>query len=356
MHLLTLPTSLSLGMQGFLKPDTYICEDRTTAELMLRCPGSHATVWKSTGALPYGKRILVICCVGFGDALMLTPCLRRLSELHPGATITVSCLREYQQAFLGLPYVSDLIDYPVPESKADEFDWILTLEHSNEYHPKGREQHMTDRFAEHLGLGELTNQKPDFIVSESEREWVWSSFPKETSHKRIGVQVQAGVRCRTYPQQQLSLLVNALKRQGYSVWLMGRPGEFLSPDEKESGIHNLARRGLTWRQSVVFLSTCDAFIGPDSSLLHAAGTLDVPAIGLFGPYPPGIRTRYYSSVRTIVGTSGCERHPCFHVDHGMGQFPIDQPCARTGRCEVLASINPERVVSVLRQMIGPTPH
>lgn len=348
MHILSVPDSIPLGFMT-LQPGRYFLEDRNGAELMLRSPGTSLTVAPQTHPLnSFSSRILLVATMGFGDALLLTPCLRQIKASLPAATLHIATFPEYRQIFFGLPYVDGFADYPVPTEKLEEYDCVLILEGAVENHPQAQIQHMTDRFAEHLGLA-LGDKKPDLRLSSEELEWVMASFPKKPAEKRIGIQVQAGVRCRTYPGSHLNLLANGLAQAGWEVYLMGRPGEFAAQDQGR--IHNLSRRALTWRQSAAFLKTCDVFVGPDSSLLHAAGALDVPAVGLFGPYPWKLRTAYYTTVFCIQGSEGCDRHPCFHVEHaGLPPFPMDQPCARSGRCEVLASILPKRVIAKIEQV------
>jgi hypothetical protein len=42
--------------------------------------------------------------------------------------------------------------------------------------------------------------------------------------------------------------------------------------------------------------------------------------------------------------------------HGRGHFPQHGPCAKTGRCEVLAAIKPDRVASKISAMYKAAVH
>jgi ADP-heptose:LPS heptosyltransferase len=351
MHILTIPHEFDLGPQGKLPTGEFLCEDRNAAELMLRIPG--ATMRPAEPSLSNRESptaILIVAPVGFGDAILLTPCLRQLKALHPAATLTVATLPEYRQIFLGLPYVDGFADYPLPAQQLAPFDCVFCLERSLEDNPRGREQHMTDRFAEHLGLPELEDKTADYRVSAAERDWVTASFPR-TKKRRIGVQVQAGARCRSYPR--IGLMVEALRRADWEVYLIGRPGEFRVDGLVNADVVDLSRRGLTWRQSAAFLLTCDVVLAPDSSMLHAAGALDIPAVGLFGPFPWKLRTAYYRSVRALQGHEGCPLAPCFHSEHlGTPPMPLEGPCSATGRCTVLESILPKRILAMVEQVFA----
>jgi ADP-heptose:LPS heptosyltransferase len=165
------------------------------------------------------------------------------------------------------------------------------------------------------------------------------------------VQVQAGARCRSYPR--IGLLVEALRRADWEVYLIGRPGEFRVDGLVNNDVVDLSRRGLTWRQSAAFLLTCDVVLAPDSSMLHAAGALDVPAVGLFGPFPWKLRTAYYHSVRALQGHEGCPMAPCFHSEHlGIPTMPLEGPCSATGRCTALESILPKRILAMVEQVFA----
>jgi ADP-heptose:LPS heptosyltransferase len=85
-----------------------------------------------------------------------------------------------------------------------------------------------------------------------------------------------------------------------------------------------------------------------SALVHVAGALGLPAVGLYGPFPWQLRTVHAPSIHGINGTCRCS--PCFWHDR-EALFPPDGPCATTGRCEALAGIEPRRIVAKLRKMI-----
>lgn len=358
MHLLTFDQILDMGALGNFLPGEYLMENRNAAEIMFAHPEMkfdmvpYATprgFRVGTEVSNYDGKILIIALIGFGDGLMLTPVLRQLRVQFPNATLRLACWPEHRQVFLGLPYLDGFEDYPVLSKKLKDYGPVISLEGAVEYNARAREQHMTHRFAEHIGMGAITDPKPEYNVQPAEREWVFATYPKPTGKKRLGLQVQAGVRSRTPPSKLLSAVCRLMVERDWEVCLLGRPGEFSAPEH--AGIVNITTDGLTFRQSVAFLLTCDAFLGPDSSLLHAAGTLDIPSVGLFGPFPWKLRTAYYPSVFVIQGTEGCEMAPCFHPSTPGGMsFPKDGPCAKTGFCLPLGNIAPFRIVNKLESI------
>ena len=349
MHIFTIPEVLDLGLQGQFDPGSFLMEDRNAAEFMLGNPRVHGTMrpWENDRLSTDPKHILVIGTAGFGDCLLLTPVLRELKRRYPEAILSLSCFQEYRQVFIGLPYIDGYAPYPLPLGQLNGCDRVHTLEFAVQFNELAKAQHMTDRFASHFGIT-LSTKKPDYLVSSEELRWVQEKFPR-TKRKRLAVQIQAGVRCRSYPGKLLSLVVTKLIHDGWEVYGMGRPGEFATTEMPY--LRNIAQLGLSWRQSVAVLTTCDCFLGPDSSLLHAAGTLDIPAVGLFGPYPWKLRTAHYQSVFAIQGNEGCDLAPCFHVQWpGMPPFPLNGPCMGTGYCLPLAAITPERITRKIEQL------
>lgn len=372
MHILTIPDSPETAASDSIKPGSYLCEDNNAAEFMLMYQQLKPTVTPYVPGLhAVNNRTLIICRMGFGDAIMLTPVLREMKLRDPEMELDLCLMGPERQIFLGLPYVGGFVEYPPKVELLQDYGRVLFLEHAVEFNLLARTMHMTDRFAQHLGVNPLDgaetwtdNKLPDLRLTDDEREWAKTSFPRNTGRRRLGLQVQAGVRCRSYP---ISLLAGGrpnkingmgpsifakMVRDGWEIGLMGNPGEFQVESPLPPGMVDMTRHGLTFRQSAAFLTTCDAFLGPDSSLLHVAGTLGMPAVGLFGPFPWKLRTAYYPSVHALHGGGHCKLAPCFHTFHnGLPVFPPAGPCARTGTCEELAAIDPERIKGKLDQLV-----
>jgi len=57
---------------------------------------------------------------------------------------------------------------------------------------------------------------------------------------------------------------------------------------------------------------CLLFIGPDSMGIHAAGALQKPSLGIFGPTNPRVRLRYYNA-HWMPGFRRCKRQYCWYL-------------------------------------------
>jgi hypothetical protein len=368
MHILTIPDTPQTIAVGTMQAGRYVCEDNNAAELMLMNQEVAPTIEPFVAIPPVKSgRLLIIGTMGFGDAILITPCLRELKKRNPAREIILATWPAQRQIFFGLPYVDGYVDYPPKLEMLQDFESVLFLERAVEFNLLAKVQHITDRFAQHLGLGSgewTDNKKPEVALSSDEATWAWKSFPPKEGKRRLAVQVQSGMRCRTYPISQIAgarvgtngskkpepSMLDEMVQQGWEVFLLGQPGEF-RVESCPKGVTDMTRMGLTFRQTLAFLTTCNAVLAPDSSMMHAAGTLEVPCVALFGPIAWKLRTAYYKTVFALHGPGECPKAPCFHTHHnGLPLFPPGGPCNKSGICEELAAITPERIRAKIEQV------
>jgi heptosyltransferase-2 len=207
------------------------------------------------------------------------------------------------------------------------------------------------------------DKRPEYIVSKEEIAWAKVQHPRKPGIKRLCVQVSASAKCRVYPMFRLMEVLNAIKaKPEWEVFLLGEPGKVQAQDTEN--VKNLSATGTTFRQSAAIVAGSDVLLGSDSAFVHVAGALGVPAIGLYGPFPWKLRTAYSPSVTAVQGKGKCS--PCFfHEKHfgalGRQSFPPQcpskdkvepgaDPRGGTGYCEVLASIEPKRVIALIEKV------
>jgi ADP-heptose:LPS heptosyltransferase len=257
----------------------------------------------------------------------------------------VACFERYFDVLEGNPDVTDKIGYPVPLEEWKGFDAQVWLENTIERNPDARKIHAVDLYAERLGL-ELADKAMRYFVSGDERVAAWEDHPR-IGRARVGIQVSASGPARSYPHfREVSL---KLWRDGWEVFLFGSPGEIEADDVKGVVNFTTLRGGATFRESAAALSTCDAFVGPDSALIHVAGALEVPAVALYAAFPWQLRTAYAPKTFALSGKGACA--PCFfHARPGMGNFPAGKPCSTAGYCTVLGSIEPEAVCARVEKL------
>lgn len=293
-------------------------------------------------------KILFVRPGGFGDLLFLTPSFRELKKRWPECEIWVACFPQFHEALLHNQDVTGFINYPVRIEKYQEFSSQLWLENVIE---DERKLHAVDAIWKLVAgneLGELSDKRMRYVVTDEERDKAEKEFPK-LSEKRIGLQMgwnQTNLP-RTYPQMnELSL---QLWRDGYEVFLFGRPGD-LKTNEKDR-IVNLMMQGKNFREQCAILATCDCVVAPDSVLCHVAGALEIPTVALYGPFPWQLRTAYAKNTRALQGE--CLVSPCFHhVKHGTGIFPEHGPCRQSHKCEALDLLSVDRICREVEKMLA----
>lgn len=353
MHLLTLKTRVDLGPKDSVEPGDYLVEDVNGAQLIVLAGGGdmREVEWPIFPADFTPSSVLFIRAGGFGDLVLMTPVLREHKARFPNCKIGVATMPHYAPVLENLPFIDEIVAYPVPVAVADQYEKWIPFENSIEQNPRAKEVHMTELFGEIAGVNSITDLKPAYTVRIHEGVTALARHPRKAGLRRVCIQVGASAVCRTYPHPLLGQAVGTLLRRGWEVFLLGSPGEATLPDKKHENLHNLTADGISFRESCAVLNTSDAFIGCDSALLHVAGALGVPAVGLYGPFPWKLRTAHCPTTVALTG-AGFACAPCFHHMNTARQnhFPPQCPTAKDRHCGVLAAIKPERIVAKVEEI------
>lgn len=350
MHALTaLTRPVTIGPLSFTPGIPMLVEDVNAGEVLAISPDKSfaCSPWEPLPIAEPARSILFILPGGFGDLVFLTAVLAAAAERYE--RVAVSCMDRGACVFENLPFAVEVLSYPLPVTSTCFFDHVVPLEGLIAAHPL---RHPVDLFAEAAGIDipEL-RRGAIYVPREEEIAEALENYPR-TTRPRVGMQVRASALCRTYPpDQQVALLHGIANRlRGHvEIFLFGAPGECLIANDPPV-LHNLTLQQLSFRQSCAMLSTCHAFIAPDSSLCHIAGALGIPTVALYGPFPWQSRTIYHPSIHAINGHADCA--PCHHHKRAGREWPEHGPCRRSNKCEALATIDPERVAAKVEQMLS----
>lgn len=344
MHLLTLRAPLEIGKTvGKIAAGDYLIHDINAFEFASRAPRTTASVrdsgWEKL-LQPEAKNTLIMRSGAYGDLLRLTPVLRAWKE-KTGHKVSLSCFTHRHSLFANSDLVDELLPYPLPLAEVSRFSEVISLEDTVEL---DHEHHISDVFAKAMGVATpLQDYKPVYIVSAAERV---KALPHLFAGRpTIGVQVRASVANRNYPWAAWVEIIVRLERQGWGVVIFGRKGELppFPPQLQTPFIRDLSLLDLPLRESVAVLAGCRAMIGIDSSFLHFAAALDIPAIGLFGPFKWQTRVGRDPLTDAIMGTGPCAG--CSWHMTGLREFPPNMPCTQKQQCVVLETIHPSRIVT-----------
>jgi heptosyltransferase-3 len=230
-----------------------------------------------------------------GDIVCFTPTVRRIKELFPHSRITFAVSRKYREAgelVAGLPYVDRLF---VTEQYFDRLSPPL-------FQPFERGWPVDFR-----GEDEVAEQRRHDLVLETrprhrrERWWEHVHQVEEMAHM---VGVPGPIDCRTeiaippdtpIPEAARGKIVfhndPAIDPVKAWPWELALPflrqfplGEVVllgGPGPEVPGAMDLRGR-TTLAQAAAVIAACRCYVGIDSGLMWIAGSLQVPAVGLYG--------------------------------------------------------------------------
>lgn len=265
-------------------------------------------------------RYIVIRIRGIGDVLMLLPAVATIRARNPEAQISIvtssACSKmlaastlfqeviacDYDHATYGLPplpRVLDYSDYDVVHNLINRVEWIS----ASAVVPR------TELFGQLMGL-ESIDYSTDWKghVPESWRQRAREILDREGCKEGdivISLQLTSKGRSRIWQRERWVEFVGKCTYRHYKVVLLSDERINKAPTK---AINLTGKLNIT--EYIGMIAESSLGVGPDSSLIHIAGWLDVPAIGLFGSIAPALRIGHYSSVEAIVakGIRGCV--PC----------------------------------------------
>ncbi|HVU37324.1 MAG TPA: glycosyltransferase family 9 protein [Opitutales bacterium] len=290
-----------------------------------------------------GRPVVFVRAGGVGDLIFIFPLISEVKRRWPLSVVMISCSSRYH-AVVASSMADAILPHPLPEEYADADAVVVRLDGAIEKHVDAREANAVQIFARHAGLT-LADEQPRFKPTAAQIALGRTLWPKRKS-ARLGVQLSSSALCRDYPQPLLFDAMNMLLNDGWELYLFGYPGEVQTyPHPK---VVNLCEQKLVLNESIAAITTCDAFMGPDSGLLHIAGAMGLPALGLYGPFPAKLRVSVFPLVDYLQGQASCA--PCFHHASVRKQWPKHGPCNASQRCEALARIKPSIIARKIREI------
>ncbi len=303
--------------------------------------------------LPKDKAVdvWVVRDCGLGDLLLLSPVLRKFQEKWKPHRINLLTNAPYVPLFSGRPFVHSTQDWM---ARHGYHQWVIDLVGYSERAEDRRLRHRLDVFAAYLdvdfeswGKSEEGNAeyKPEFDITAKESAWAWRELEVNgVSQKdvRIGLQLRGNTKVRTWPREHCKKFTELCGKEGWKAVIFDHEAKLGWEDENTA---NFCGK-LTIRQVAALIDKCDVMVTPDSGLMHVAGALETPTVGLFGTIPPELRIKYYRNSVALTGLDACI------TNHGKACFDMANCWVNNDvKVACMESIKPERVIEEVKKFL-----
>lgn len=322
---------------------SYVVEPRAAGGLLMRLDGLASVEGCELPAYDRkadynGKTLTILRAGGIGDILLITPLIEAIQAEWPEVKLEVCCSNRSR---LPVNPICSHLQYPAPHSELLKRDAVLNLTDSVEME---HDLHAVHAFGAKAGFYDL----PLRLKYQNDKALVGDMlirYPKRAK-VRVGVQMKSSSKVRSYPY--MAGVIAGLIGKGVEVVLFDGPEE-TSVIGKSDLVLNGSMEKWELEESVALLESCDLVIAPDSAFIHFGCALNVATLGLYGSFHYTKRATLGNPKNFFIQAGG-DCSPCNH--HGLGgmQWPKGSPCNRSGLCNVLAGIEPERVVRKAMQL------
>lgn len=296
---------------------------------------------------------------GYGDQILTWPLAALLSTM--GLEVHILTEPGNNVCWWHFPFIKSISLVPIPYELVKLYDHFLVYESvvNKDEHPD--QDHPLDVMLKKIGIdpkavdSKLKAVQPVFTGSE-----LYMS-QERFKDKQIAIYQMSSanpVRCLP-PNDSIFMLIKIAEAFPDYHWL-ALWDEFIPKEYKEVLEQKIEQLKLVnvepytsqnLRELWAMTRRAAVVIGPDSMMVHVAGTMGVPCVGLWGPMSPQSRVKYYPRHVPIFHKEFCPHAPCFAY---TSTFPKYCPPRNERKvCEVIAGISPADVVDAVKQVLAP---
>ena len=282
-----------------------------------------------------GDSILVFRTGGIGDLLFIQPNLRYLKEKYPNCIIRFACGPQYQPMVETWDCVDEMLDLPFTLSMLLKSTYHILFEGVIERCIQAHFDNAYNLFSQWIGLDLpdellIPKQEPVPELTEECLQQLNKWGLKEKDF--ILMQLRASSPIRTPRHEFWLKIINELTKRGYNVLLTDNPrqsdqvNDFIQLCENKKMVFNFCKHSKTIAHSIALTKLATATLATDSAMNHIAASLDIPAFGIYGPFPGHIRMKTYPKSSWVDATKDCG--PCFLHGHVPCKHAVDgySPC------------------------------
>lgn len=290
---------------------------------------------------------------GIGDIICTFPAVLALRERHPDAVFVYSVWKSFK-SIAEMGRVADQVierdwSEDMPKLAYQDYD-ICYQPWLEDERPQGRDYvHLVDDFAQTLKVTVASRQPKLHVpeaVSRSLREKI-APFRKRTKYL-LGIHVGPTWTVREWPVEGWTKLVARLRDQfDCTVMQLGSDNETgkgqvraprIAGTEDWVGV-------LTLEETAAAIEHLDLFIGIDSGLLHIAGAVETPTVGLFGAIDPKLRLPPVTPSIGVVANV-----PCLGCHHRLPRLHWRDGCPHDVQC--MATLSAKEVFAACAKLLN----
>lgn len=279
-----------------------------------------------------GKRLMTWRTGGLGDVMFLNAPLRYLKKKYPTCFLRVASA--CGQSLENVPEIDELYNMPFDAKLLNDVDYHLQyqgiIESSSEISKK---THAVDMFFSYFGIDSIQlpaeDKVPRLFFTKEEMEWlkkVTENMGINDSHYVVGIQMETSAPVRNFPKEKMKAVIDVLvAEENTKVVLIGTDQhEMLGQYFKGNNPNIILATKFAVRQAITLTNRYNLVISPDSFMVQAAGALDKPLIGLYGPFPSEVRMKYFKNAIGLDPSAVCT--PCFKHDFRACVKGFPSPC------------------------------
>lgn len=288
-------------------------------------------------------------CGGYGDQTMTWPLTLILHNM--GYKVHVLVDPGNAECWSNFPWIKSVNVLPIDLSVFNLFDHHIMMEVVANLDEHSPQLHPLDSMLFKIGIDPdnvdpaLKSVAPNFTLDET------AMADKVVGNMPIGIfQLSAASRVRSLtPDESVSLLLHVAKSFPNLVWYAIYDGightHVFNDMLKDHPINVVPYVAPNLRVLWSMIQKARVCVAPDSMVVHIAGSMGVPCVGLWGPVRPSTRVSYYRHHYPIFKQDACHMAPCHAY---TSSFPRYCPAAQMPQCAVLSAISFNEVVDKIR--------
>jgi hypothetical protein len=290
---------------------------------------------------------------GFGDQIMAWPVTHILHRM--GFQVHAMVDPGHLTCWWGFPWIKSVFQFPTYLEHVMLYKHHVLFEMVTNADEHPDQLHPVDSMLLRLGIDpdavspDLKVIRPAFTAGELARA------KSETGGRKIGIyQLAAAGKTRTLsPEQSVSHLVS-LANAHLDIFWIALFDTFVDPAHRikaeSSGCPNVRSMFFqNLRDLWALVSQASVVVSPDSMMIHVAGSMNIPCVGLWGSIDPKVRTKYYKNHVALWKQEKCAACPCFQH---YNVFPDYCPSKESDTCQVLAEISSSEISNAVGVLLG----